>query len=120
MLEENERCIPIQQRLLIYFPENNRLVEQWGDICTSLFFYFWYDILRQFHRPDLLSNLSRTYIELTEKRLDLGFTEAQIENLSTEKNKTTYFSDFRFLRSGLINKTQALMQDVVRSDMIGY
>ena len=87
---------------------------------ASVTFYYIYGILLQLDRPNLLSNMSRLMVEFTNNRLDLDLNESQIENLSEGKNHPSFSNNFQQLQSGIINRTQAIMQDIVRSDIVGY
>lgn len=111
--ENGEQCLPIRQRLVMYFPENTNLAEQWRDICASLSFYFMYSILREVESP-LFSNFSSLMVEFIDDNLDLDLSQPQMENLSS------FSDDFSLLQTGITNRTQDIMRSVVNSDVIGY
>ena len=117
-IEVAESCTSTRQRLTLYFPGNDKLIDEWSNICASLSFYNIYRVLpRELDfRNNLFANMSRTMMEIIDNRLDLDLTEAELESLSTAENSTMT----REIYGSITNKTQNLMHNIIRSDLVGY
>jgi hypothetical protein len=117
-IEEIETCNSTYQRLILYFPGNEKVKKGWSDICASLSFLYIYRILPREADigNDLFNNMSKTMVKLINNRLDMGFTQTDLEDLSSEENSTVT----KKIHDIITNKTQNLMHDIISSDLVGY
>jgi hypothetical protein len=132
-LEEIKSCNSMRQRLILYFPRNDKLNDEWADICASLSFYYQYKVIprklgfendrftkvendRFTKVNNALKNLSMAFMNFVSNRLDLGLTKSDLENLAIAENSTIE----RKIQNKITNKTQNLMHNIINSDLVGY